>query len=76
MALLKRLVCSWPLSALLVWLAAWLGHAALLGAGRELAVVGGAALGGGLALLYERRWRRLIAALGFPLSALALGWQG
>jgi SAM-dependent methyltransferase len=73
--LLKRLLCSWPLSALLVWLAAWLGHAALLGWGRELAVVGGALLGGGLALLYERRWRRLIAALGFPLSALVLGWQ-
>jgi SAM-dependent methyltransferase len=75
-ALLKRLLCSWPLSALLVWLAAWLGHAALLDWGREPAVVGGALLGGGLALLYERRWRRLIAALGFPLSALALGWQG
>jgi SAM-dependent methyltransferase len=73
---LKRLVTAWPLSALLVWLAAWLGHAVLLGGGRELALVGGALLGGGLALLYRQRWRRLIAALGFPVSALALGWQG
>ncbi|MFT7723401.1 MAG: class I SAM-dependent methyltransferase [Roseateles sp.] len=74
--MLKRLVTAWPLSALLVWLAAWLGHAALLGWGREAAVVGGALLGAALALLYRARWRRLIAALGFPLSALALGWQG
>lgn len=74
--MLKRLVTAWPLSALLVWLAAWLGHAALLGWGRAGALVGGAVLGGVLALLYRQRWRRLIAALGFPVSALALGWQG
>jgi len=73
---LKRLVTAWPLSALLVWLAAWLAHAVLLGWGREIALVGGALLGGLLALLYGSRWRRLIAALGFPVSVLALGWQG
>lgn len=74
--MLKRLVTTWPLSALLVWLAAWLGHAALLGWGREVALVGAALLGGVLALLYRERWRRLIVALGFPVSVLALGWQG
>jgi SAM-dependent methyltransferase len=76
LAVLKRLVTTWPLSALLVWLAAWLAHAVLLGLGREIALVGAALLGGVLALLHQARWRRLIAALGFPVSALALGWQG
>lgn len=76
MAALRRLATTWPLSALLVWLAAWAAHALLLGLGREAAVVAGAVLGGALALLYAARWRRLIAALGFPLSALMLGWQG
>lgn len=74
--MLKRLVTAWPLSALEVWLAAWAAHALLLGWGREIAFVGGALLGGGLALLFHARWRRLIAALGFPVSTLALGWQG
>jgi SAM-dependent methyltransferase len=73
---LRRLVSAWPLSALLVWLAAWLVHAVLLGWGRELALVGGTVLGGALALFHERRWRRLMVALGFPVSVLALGWQG
>lgn len=72
----RRLLTTWPLSALLVWLAAWAVHAVLLGLGRELAVIVGAVLGGGLALLFQARWRRLIAALGFPVSALMLGWQG
>lgn len=75
-AALRRLVTAWPLSALLVWLAAWVAQAALQPWGREIAVLGGALLGGALALLYAARWRRLIAALGFPVSALALGWQG
>jgi hypothetical protein len=73
---LKRLLTTWPLSALAVWLAAWLVHAALLGVGRELALVGGALVGGVLALCWRQRWRRLIVALGFPLSVLTLGWQG
>lgn len=75
MAVLKRWVTAWPLSALLVWLAAWLAHLALAGLGRDTALAGGALLGLGLALLYRRRWRRLIAALGFPVSALLLGWR-
>ena len=73
--MLKRWITAWPLSALLVWLAAWLVYTALLGLGREAAVAGATVVGGLLALFYERRWRRLIAALGFPVSALALGWQ-
>jgi len=72
----KRLLTTWPLSALLVWLAAWLAHAALRGFGQEVALIGGALVGGALSLLYRERWRRLIAALGFPVSVLALGWQG
>lgn len=74
--MIRRLHTAWPLSALEVWLLAWAGHALLLGWGRELAFVGGALLGGALALLFKARWRRLIAALGFPVSTLMLGWQG
>lgn len=73
--MLTRLVTGWPLSALLVWLAAWLGHLALLGVTRELALIGGVLIGLGLALLYRERWRQVIAALGFPVSALLLGWR-
>ncbi len=74
--MLKRLFTAWPLSALLVWLAAWVSHAALGNWGAGVAFAGGALLGGALALLHRHRWRRLIVALGFPVSALALGWQG
>nr|WP_255719411.1 class I SAM-dependent methyltransferase [Pelomonas sp. P8] len=73
---MKRLVTAWPLSALEVWVVAWAGHAVLSPWGREVAFVGGALLGAMLALLFQRRWRRLIAALGFPVSTLLLGWQG
>lgn len=71
----KRLVTAWPLSALLVWLAAWLGHFALRAFGQDVALAGGLILGVALAFGYRERWRRLIAALGFPLSALILGWR-
>lgn len=74
--MLKRLATAWPLSALWVWVAAWLTHAALLGWGRGAALAGGMLVGAGLALLHPQRWRRLIAALGFPVSALALGLGG
>ena len=64
--------------ALLAWVGAWLlysvASAAGLGPGPALAV--GAALGGVLGWLQAERWRRLIVALGFPASVLALGWQG
>jgi SAM-dependent methyltransferase len=36
----------------------------------------GAAGAAGLGWLQAERWRRLIVALGFPVSVLALGWQG
>lgn len=74
--MLRRWLTAWPLSALGVWLAAWLLHALLLGWGTGLALVGAALLGGALALFHRQRWRRLIVALGFPLSVLALGGQG
>ena len=71
-------ITRWPLPALLSWLAAWLIYAAALAAGLAPgpALAIGAALGAGLAWLQNARWRRLIVALGFPASALALGWQG
>jgi len=71
----KRLLTGWPLSALWVWLAAWLGHVALRGLGQEVALAGGLLVGVVLAFFYRERWRRLIAALGFPVSALILGWR-
>jgi SAM-dependent methyltransferase len=71
----RRGALGWPLSALGVWLAAWLCHAALLGWGQDLATVGATLLGFLLAMLHRLRWRQLIAAVGFPLSALALGGQ-
>ncbi|RZL33232.1 MAG: class I SAM-dependent methyltransferase [Rubrivivax sp.] len=72
---MKRLVTAWPLSALLVWLAAWLGYLALLGWTREAALIAGVLIGMALALLYRERWRQVIAAIGFPISALLLGWR-
>ena len=65
----------WPLPALLAWSAGWAawalaGASAMppwVGLGAAVAAAGGAALG------CRGLWRRAIAALGFPLSALALG---
>ncbi len=73
---MKKLFAAWPLSALWVWLAAWLAHGLLAGLGPGPALAGGALVGGALAWLQRERWRRLITAAGFPASALALGWQG
>ena len=71
-------ILLWPLPALWSWLAAWLLYSAALaaglGAGPALAL--GAAAGAVLGWLHGQRWRRLIVALGFPVSVLALGWQG
>lgn len=71
-------ITRWPLPALLSWLAAWLVHAAALSAGLSPgpALALGAAVGAALGWLHDQRWRRLIVALGFPVSVLALGWQG
>lgn len=71
-------ITRWPLSALWSWLAAWFVYAGAL----ALHLSPGPALGLGaaacaaLAWLQRERWRRLITALGFPASVLALGWQG
>lgn len=69
---------TWPLPALLAWLAAWLLYSAALAAGLAAgpALAVGAALGAVIGWLQPQRWRRLIVALGFPASVLALGWQG
>ena len=71
-------ITRWPLPALLSWLAAWFIYAAALAAGLSAgpALAMGAAVGAVLGWLQSERWRRLIVALGFPASVLALGWQG
>ncbi|MDN3919787.1 class I SAM-dependent methyltransferase [Roseateles violae] len=65
----------WPLPALLGWAAAWLLFSALRAVDVEAgwALTAAALLGAGLALLQAQRWRRLIVALGFPLSVLING---
>lgn len=62
----------WPLPALLSWGVAWLGFAGMTAAGLGLgpAMLASALIGAGLALMHQARWRRLIVALGFPLSML------
>jgi SAM-dependent methyltransferase len=64
----------WPLPALLSWGAAWASFMGLMAAGLAIgpALSASALLGAGLALLHEARWRRLIVALGFPLSMLVV----
>jgi hypothetical protein len=64
----------WPLPALLSWAAAWAGFTGLTALGLALApaLLVSALIGAGLALLHQARWRRLIVALGFPLSMLVL----
>ncbi|MFG6487377.1 class I SAM-dependent methyltransferase [Roseateles sp. BYS78W] len=73
-----KLLTTWPLPALLAWLAAWLLYAGALAAGLAPgpALALGAALGALLGWPQPQRWRRLIVALGFPASVLGLGWQG
>lgn len=73
-----KLLTTWPLPALLAWLAAWGLYSAALAAGLAPgpALAVGAAAGALLGWLQARRWRRLIVALGFPASVVALGWQG
>ena len=65
----------WPLPALMVWALCWglfLGLQALqtLDWAALLVVT---ATGGMLSLMSDRRWRRIIIALGFPLSVFASG---
>jgi len=71
----------WPAPALLAWLGAWvlalslLAAAGALGASPALAWLAATASGGAAALLLPGAsgWRRLIVAMGFPVSALASG---
>lgn len=65
----------WPLPAVLVWATGWglWAAAQALGAGPAAALAGAALAATLLALGCRGRWRRGIAALGFPLSAWMLG---
>ena len=65
----------WPLPALTIWSAAWLVWVLLswLRAAPTLALLAGIGTGAMLAMGCAGSWRKLIAAAGFPLSALALG---
>ncbi|MCX2863839.1 class I SAM-dependent methyltransferase [Paucibacter sp. PLA-PC-4] len=74
MAALHRL-SAWPLPALLSWGAAWLLFLALarLGLGPLPAALGAGLAGLLLALTQASRWRRVMVALGFPLSLLISG---
>jgi len=62
----------WPLPALLSWAAAWVLFLACQPLGEGWALGLAALAGAGLGLLHTRRWRRVIVALGFPLSILTL----
>jgi hypothetical protein len=64
----------WPLPAVLVWATSALCWRGLLDAGAPpgMALAGACAAGAILALLCRGRWRRAIAALGFPAVCLAL----
>lgn len=66
---------AWPAPALLCWTAGWIAAwiAGALGVPALAAVVVGVLVGVAGALLIDGPWRRLIAAAGFPVSALALG---
>ena len=73
--MMLSLLLRWPFPALLSWSAAWGLFIALrsLGLGLALALALAAAMGAGLALLHQARWRRVIVALGFPVSLLIAG---
>ena len=62
----------WPLPALLSWAAAWALFMLSLPLGEGWALGLAALAGAALALSQARRWRRVIVALGFPLSVLTL----
>lgn len=68
-----RLRLPWPLPAVLAWLLAvmlWRGGLQM-GWPPAVAWAAGVAVGAGLALATEGRWRRAIVALGFPLATSA-----
>jgi hypothetical protein len=61
----------WPLPAVLCWAAGW--AAWMVAGGAAAGLASGLLVGGAGALACRGSWRRAIAGLGFPLSALALG---
>ena len=65
----------WPLPALLAWVSAWLVFLALRNspAAQLLALPAATLAGAAWAWPAQSRWRRLIIAAGFPLSALGSG---
>lgn len=71
--MLNRL--RWPLPAVLVWAAAWVVFVLLArsGLGVLLALGSACALGVAASLLGNSWWRRLMIALGFPLSLAVSG---
>lgn len=68
----------WPLPAVLCWASGWLAWWALQLAGLSAtwALAPAAALAAVLAQACQGRWRRWIAALGFPLSVMAMAGAG
>ena len=68
----------WPLPALLSWGACWALFAMMreLDAPLAFAIALGCALGTVLSVLGTTRWRRMLIALGFPLSLAASGMAG
>ena len=68
----------WPLAALLAWAVCWASFAALRthGAPPVLAMALAALLGAAIAVCGSTPWRRLIIAVGFPLSLLLSGAAG
>ena len=64
----------WPLPAVLAWTAAWLVHAAARPAlGALAAMLLASAVGVVASLWADAWWRRVLIALGFPLSLLLSG---
>lgn len=64
----------WPLPAVLAWAAAWLVHAAARPAlGALAALLLASAVGVAASLWADAWWRRVLIALGFPLSLLLSG---
>ncbi len=64
----------WPLPALLSWALAWLAYLAALRVLAPLpAMLLASALGVAASLLARRWWRRVLLALGFPLSLALTG---
>jgi len=71
--MLNRL--RWPLPAVLVWASAWVIFVMLARAGHGviMALAAACALGVAASLLGNSWWRRLMIALGFPLSLAVSG---